>query len=82
MLKMFVPKPVLPEDILHEDGSKSYGNINGGYITIQRPEVVMIVETILKQNKTGWWYMKDLIGLKDLNVISEEEFNQIVRILD
>ena len=75
-------QPSLPKDINHKDGSKSYGNINGGYITIKRPEVVVIVDSILDKDYRGWSYMPILIKLREDEIVTLEEFSQIMRILD
>ncbi len=70
-------------DILHEDGSKSYYiHYADKYIKIERAEVVKIVEDILAQNFYGWGYMPTLNKLLESGKITEKEYNQIVRILD
>jgi hypothetical protein len=80
--RIVLEKPLLPQDILHEDGSKSYGNINGGHIKIQRPEVVSIVDKILQGNHMGYSYMPTIIDLQEKGLISEEEVFDVIRILD
>jgi len=69
-------------DILHKDGSKSYQNIRGGYITIKRPEVVELVERILSQNFTGWAYAPSVEEALESGFITKEEATQIYFILD
>jgi len=69
-------------DITHEDGSKSYQNIRGGYITIKRKEVVELVERILSQNFTGWAYASSVEEALDSGFITKEEAKQIFLILD
>jgi len=70
------------KDITHEDGSKSYQNIRGGYITIKRKEVVELVERILSQNFTGWAYASSVEEALDSGFITKEEAKQIFLILD
>ena len=69
-------------DITHEDGSKSYENIRGGYITIKRPEVVDFVERILSQNFLGWAYASSVEEAYKTGFITKEEQQQIYLILD
>ena len=70
------------KDIIHEDGSKSYENVCGGYITIKRPEIVEFVERILNQNFTGWSYASTVDEAFENGFITDEEARQIYRILD
>lgn len=70
-------------DILHEDGSKSYHiHYADEYVKIERPEVVKIVEDILAQDFYGWGYMPTLDKLYTTGKITKKEYKQIVRILD
>ena len=70
------------KDITHEDGSKSYENMDGGYITIKRQEVVEFVERILAQNFIGWAYASTVREALENGFITDEESRQIYRILD
>ena len=70
------------QDITHKDGSKSYQNITGGYITIKRPEVVKFVEDTLSGNFVGWGYMPRVEKALTDGLITKDEYNQIVRLLD
>ena len=70
-------------DILHEDGSKSYYiHYKDDYIKIERPEVVEMLEDILKQDFYGWGYMPTLDKLLSTGKINKKEYNQMVKILD
>jgi hypothetical protein len=69
-------------DIVHPDGSKSYGNIRGGYVTIKRPYVVAFIESILKIGYRGYGYMPVLDLNLEMGNITGEEYNQIMLILD
>lgn len=70
------------QDITHKDGSKSYQNVRGGYITIKRKEVVELVERILSQNFTGWAYAPSVEEALETGFITKEEAKQIYLILD
>jgi hypothetical protein len=70
------------QDITHKDGSKSYQTVTGVYITIQREEVVKFVEDTLSGNFVGWGYMPRIEKALTNGFITQEEYNQIVRILD
>tara|TARA_R110000868_G_scaffold39990_1_gene138693 strand:+ start:1652 stop:1897 length:246 start_codon:yes stop_codon:yes gene_type:complete len=69
------------QDITHKDGSKSY-DVFGTLITIKRPEVVKFVEDTLSGNFVGWGYMERVNQALTDGIITKQEFNQIVRILD
>lgn len=69
-------------DINHADGSKSYQNVSGGYITIKRPEVVKFVEETLSGNFLGWGYMPRVDKALEDGIITKEEYKQIIKILD
>lgn len=77
-----IPKKEMFKDIKHKDGSKSYQNVRGGYITIKRPEVVKFIDDTLKGNFVGWGYMPRVDKALADGLITKEEYNQIVRILD
>jgi hypothetical protein len=75
------PYPDCFKDVLHADGSKTYDTCYGK-ITIQRPEVVSLVEQILSQSHLGYDYHLTLEGAFKTNRITFEEYQQIFRILD
>lgn len=68
-------------DILHSDGSKTYNTMRG-LITIKRPSVVLFIEQILNEGHMGWSYAPKIEKALTDGVITQEEFSNIVRILD
>ena len=83
MLKNFKVNPQQATgDILHEDGSKSYHNVRGGYIRIERPEVVKFIEDILNSGYAGWGYVSEVENAYKQGVITRDELNKIMIILD
>lgn len=82
-LKNFAkPIPMEFDDILHPDGSKSYKHWSGSYITINRPEVVELIEKILSGGHLGWSYMTIVDKHLKENFIDQEEYRKILAILD
>lgn len=74
--------PLSELDINHADGSKSYMNIDGTYIHIERPEVVKFIEDILKTHKKGYRYMIKLDRAWRAGILTTDEYRKVVRILD
>lgn len=68
-------------DITHTDGSKTY-NTQRGMITIKRPSVVSFIEQILSEGHMGWSYAPKVEKAFTDGDISQEEFSNIIRILD
>ncbi len=69
-------------DILHEDGSKSYQLFHGEYIKIDRPIVVDFIEGILNEDHAGWSYMKKIQEAYDTDFLTKGEYEKIITILD
>jgi len=69
-------------DIQHADGSKSYQLMTGGYVHIKRASVVKFIDNILSQNFTGWGYVPAVKQAVQNGVITNDEAQQIFRILD
>ena len=82
MKNFSVSKQPLFQDILHEDGSKSYDVVGRGYIHIKRPSVVAFIEEVLQQGHMGYSYMKVVDKAFADGKITREELADIVRILD
>lgn len=69
-------------DTLHPDGSKTYQTLYRGYITIENPEFVKEIESILEGNYTGWGYMPRLEKFVSEGKDVYNEFQKVVFILD
>lgn len=70
------------QDILHDDGSKTYSLMYGGSVHIERPYVVKLIEDILEQDYRGYSYMPVLESYFKNGSITEYEYKQIIKILD
>lgn len=69
-------------DVLHADGSKTYTLMNGGSVYIERPCVVKFVEDIIEKDYRGYSYMPVLDNYFKSGKITEQEYIQIIKILD
>jgi len=70
------------KDVLHPNGSKTYETHNYGFITIQNPALVNLIEKLLLTGGTGFFYLKYLQEFVDDGRDSYNEIQKAVRILD
>jgi hypothetical protein len=69
-------------DTVHKDGSKTYETFNYGFITIRNIKLVALIETLLKTNGTGFFYVRDLQKFVDDGNDSLNEIQKAMRVLD
>lgn len=80
--KLFTIKATEFNDTLHEDGSKTYETIGFGYITILNPELVYLIEELIKTGRTGYFYVPYLERFKNLGLDIYNEFDKAMIVLD